>query len=273
MNLTAILHAVLLGLTVALSHPREPSNELSLPAARRSRLTDRLNTLFTHNSSDTPPTVTYNANWAGAVLTGAGYRSATGTIQVPAIRLPPGADSNVLHAVSAWVGIDGEYACPNAILQVGVDMYMNHSVPAYWAWLEWFPNRSTYLTDFVIRPGDSITMTVMATSRSSATFSITNHATGQKDSASLADQAPLLCGFNAEWIVEDFWGSDGVPLVDFGSVAFTGALFETDTGISGGVEGAKMDGVKEKAGGPAVIECEKLGGSELTCEYKKGASP
>ena len=134
MKLPAIIHAVLLGVTAALSLPREPSDGFSLPAARRSRLTDRLNTLFTHNSSDTPPTVTYNQNWAGAVLTGAGYRSVTGTIQVPEIRLPPGDNSDVLHAVSAWVGIDGEYACPNAILQVGVDMYMNHSVPAYWAW-------------------------------------------------------------------------------------------------------------------------------------------
>jgi hypothetical protein len=134
MKLTAILHAVLLGLTTALSLPKEPSDGLTLPAARRSRLTDRLSTLFTHNASDTPPTVAYNQNWAGAVLTGAGYRSVTGTIQIPGIRLPAGADSNVLHAVSAWVGIDGEYACPNAILQVGVDMYMNHSVPTYWAW-------------------------------------------------------------------------------------------------------------------------------------------
>ena len=138
---------------------------------------------------------------------------------------------------------------------------------------EWFPNRSTYLTDFVIRPGDTITMTVVATSLSSATFSITNHATGQKDTATLADQAPLLCGFNAEWIVEDFWGSDGVPLVDFGAVAFSGAVFTTDTGISGGIGGAKMYGVKEKSGGQAAIECEKLGGSGLTCEYKEGASP
>jgi hypothetical protein len=117
-------------------------------------------------------------------------------------------------------------------------------------------------------------MTVVATSLSSATFSLTNHATGQKDTATLADQAPLLCGFNAEWIVEDFWGTDGVPLVDFGSLTFTAAVFKTDTGISGGVEGAKMDGVKEKAGGKAAIECEKLGGSGLTCAYnKQGASP
>jgi hypothetical protein len=111
-------------------------------------------------------------------------------------------------------------------------------------------------------------MNVTAGSLSSATFSITNHRTGQTDSATLADQAPMLCGFNAEWIVEDFWASDGVPLADFGSINFTEARFATDTGVTGGVEGAKMDWVKEDAVGEAVIECGKVGGDGVSCLYK-----
>ncbi|KAH6842710.1 peptidase A4 family-domain-containing protein [Chaetomium sp. MPI-CAGE-AT-0009] len=273
MKLTAILHAALLGSTAALSFFNGPSNIPSLPVARRSRFTDRLNSLFPQGSSDDLPGVNYSQNWAGAILVGAGYRTVAATIHVPVIRLPPGANSDKLHAVSAWVGIDGEYACPNAILQVGVDMYMNHSEAAYWAWFEWYPNRSTHLTDFAISAGDSITMNVSATSLSSATFAITNHNTGQTDTGTLADQAPLMCGFSAEWIVEDFWDSDGVPLVDFGSVAFTGATFSTDSGITAGVEGAKLEGIKEGWVGDPVIECEKLGGDALSCGYKGGKHP
>lgn len=134
MKLTAILRAALLGSIAVLALPIDSPQDGILPAIRGSRLRNRLKTLFVDTTEETPPTASYNQNWAGAVLTGAGYRSITGTIKVPELQLPVDANSSVLHAVSAWVGIDGEYACPNAILQVGVDMYLNNSIPAYWAW-------------------------------------------------------------------------------------------------------------------------------------------
>jgi hypothetical protein len=134
MKLTAVLRAVLLGSITTLAFPTNHHQDEPLPIVRRSRLSNRLKALFAQATGETPPTVNYNQNWAGAVLTGAGYRTITGTIKVPDMKLPLSANSNVLHAVSAWVGIDGEYACPNAILQVGVDMYLNNSIPAYWAW-------------------------------------------------------------------------------------------------------------------------------------------
>lgn len=111
-----------------------------------------------------------------------------------------------------------------------------------------------------------------ATSLSSATFSVTNHRTGQVDSATLADRAPMLCGLSAEWVVEDFWASNGVPLADFGSITFTGARFATDTGVTGGVEAASMDGVKETVGGKTAIECNKVGGDGVSCVYQDAAA-
>ncbi|KAK4155597.1 peptidase A4 family-domain-containing protein [Chaetomidium leptoderma] len=279
MKLATVLHAVLLGSNTIFALRDDPTTDPPLPSIRRSRLSDGLKTLFfAHEDRDTtPPTVAYNQNCAGAVLTGAGYRSVTGTLQIPSIKLPPGANRDKLHAVSAWIGIDGEHACPNSMLQVGVDMYLNNSISQYWAWFEWFPNHSTYLTDFAIRAGDTLTMNITAASLSSAEFAITNHRTGQRDSATLTDPAaaaaaaPLLCGFSTEWMVEDFSASDGVPLVDFGGVAFTGAQFATDSGVTGGVEAAEMAGVKETADGQVVIECEKVGGDEVTCLYRGDA--
>ncbi len=82
----------------------------------------------------------------------------------------------------------------------------------------------------------------------------------------------MLCGFHAEWIVQDFWGSDGVPLVDFGSIAFGGAWFGTDSGVGGGVQGAKVEGVKESEGGEVVIECGKVGGEGVSCDFRGSAN-
>ncbi len=135
MKLTAVFLAAFLVITAILAMPTDPPFAITHHP--------RLKTLLTHNTDDTPPdgvppesppAETYDQNWAGAVLTGAGYRTVTGTVTVPSLRVPPGASSNELHAVSAWVGIDGDFACPNAMLQAGVDMYLNNSIPSYWAW-------------------------------------------------------------------------------------------------------------------------------------------
>jgi hypothetical protein len=133
MKFAAILHAALLGSVTGLAVPSYTPDD-PRPTIRGSRLIDRLQTLSADRPQVTPTAAPYSSVWAGAVLTGAGYRTVVGSIQVPPIRLPPNASSDELHGVSAWVGIDGQDACPNAILQVGVDMFLNHSVTQYWAW-------------------------------------------------------------------------------------------------------------------------------------------
>lgn len=128
---------MMLGAAAISALPHVDASGKALASTRHSKFAHRLRTLFPPGEraeGDNPPAVTYDTNWAGAVLTGAGYRTVTGTITVPAVRLPRGTNSNALHAVSAWVGIDGERACPHAILQAGVDMFMNHSSAVYWAW-------------------------------------------------------------------------------------------------------------------------------------------
>lgn len=136
MKFLALLHiALLTAATTTFAFPTaEPPTSPPQVPSRRSRPSSSLPNLFPCDSNANPPTVTYTQNWAGAVLTGAGYRTVAATITVPPVRLPPGSNSDVLHGVSAWVGIDGAHACPDAILQAGVDMYMNHSIPRYWAW-------------------------------------------------------------------------------------------------------------------------------------------
>jgi hypothetical protein len=131
MKLVALISAALAGFSTVLA---SPACHQKFASVRRSRLRGQAALPVPSTDDTNPPAETYNGNWAGAVLTGAGYRTVTGTITLPPLRLPPGADSNALHAVSAWVGIDGQPACPNAILQLGVDMYLNASEPSYSAW-------------------------------------------------------------------------------------------------------------------------------------------
>ena len=138
MKFTASLLGAMLGassiLALPLDQPGSQPTQLT-PSSRRSSPNTSLKTLSGYGPGNaSPPAVYYDKNWAGAVQTGAGYKSVTGTITVPPVKLPPGANPEVLHAVSAWVGIDGELACQDTILQAGVDMYMNHSIPEYWAW-------------------------------------------------------------------------------------------------------------------------------------------
>jgi hypothetical protein len=133
---------------------------------------------------------------------------------------------------------------------------------------EWWPNKPTYLTDFAIHAGDTVALNLTATSLESATFSILNQRTGQIDRATITDEAPRLCGFNAEWIIEDFFASSGVPLVDFGTITFSGTRFVTDTGVQGNVEKARMTGVRESEGEQPVIDCLKMGSEVVGCSYK-----
>lgn len=79
--------------------------------------------------------VEYSSNWAGAVLIGSGFTEVTGTITVPTPSVPSGGNSRTEYAASAWVGIDGD-TCTTAILQTGVDLYVEGSETGYDAWYE-----------------------------------------------------------------------------------------------------------------------------------------
>jgi hypothetical protein len=84
--------------------------------------------------------VQYSSNWAGAVLVGSGYTSVTASIVVPTPREPSGGNSRTQYAASAWVGIDGD-TCGSAILQTGVDFYVQDGSVSFDCWYEWYPGK------------------------------------------------------------------------------------------------------------------------------------
>jgi hypothetical protein len=207
----------------------------------------------------------YSSNWAGAALTGSGYTTVTGTIVVPTPQEPSGGSSRTQYAASAWVGIDGN-TCQNAILQTGVDFYIEDGQASFDAWYEWFPDYAYNFDGFTINAGDTVKMTVTADSTSSGSAIIDNLSTGQSVSHSFSGESSDLCQTDAEWIVEDFSsGSSLVPFVDFDTVTFTDASVTAADGTSSGVTGATILDIQQN--NEVLTDCSISGDSTVTCSY------
>ncbi|KAF1969827.1 hypothetical protein BU23DRAFT_370621, partial [Bimuria novae-zelandiae CBS 107.79] len=209
--------------------------------------------------------VSYSSNWAGAILVGTGYKSVTGTITVPTPKKPSGASASTEYAASAWVGIDGD-TCQDAILQTGVDFYIQGSTVSFNAWYEWYPHPSIDFTGITVRAGDQIKMTVTASSTSGGSAVIQNLTTGKTVTKTFTGETNKLCETNAEWIVEDFSsGNSMVPFANFGTVNFKSASVTTTSGSTLGVTGAEIIDIKQ--GSTVYTDCSTSGSSTVTCKY------
>lgn len=202
--------------------------------------------------------VEYSSNWAGAILIGTGYTSVTGTFTVPT--------PSTTGSGSAWVGIDGD-TCDTAILQTGIDWTKSGSSITYDAWYEWYPDYAYDFSGISLAAGDSITVTVTATSKTAGTAVIENNTNGDKVTHTFTNEGSEgdLCEYNAEWIVEDFEeGSSLVKFADFGTVTFTGAS-ATDGSGSVGVSGATIIDIEQSS--KVLTDCSTSGSSSVTCTY------
>ncbi|KAF8314021.1 concanavalin A-like lectin/glucanase [Clavulina sp. PMI_390] len=146
--------------------------------------------------------VQYSSNWSGAVLVAntATYKSVTATFTVPTPAKPSGGSSSTTYSASAWVGIDGD-TCGNAILQTGLDFSVQGTSVSYDAWYEWYPDYAYDFSGISFSAGDSVTITVTATSTKAGSAVIKNNTTGKSVSKSLTSTY-ALCETNAEWCVQ-----------------------------------------------------------------------
>lgn len=215
----------------------------------------------------------YSTNWAGGVLEGSGFKTVTGTFTIPKVTIPSGGSSRTLYSASAWVGIDG-YSCSSAILQTGVDFSIQNGVVSYDSWYEWYPDYSYDFTGISFSAGDSVTVTVTASSKTGGVATIKNNSKGTSVSHTFTSQtAGSLCQTDAEWIVEDFTqiSSNGqeslVPLVDFGTVTFTGASATTNSGSKLGPANAEVIDLTS-ANGRTVLTDVTVGSSSVSVVYE-----
>jgi len=200
----------------------------------------------------------YSENWAGAILIGTGYTSVTAEFVVP--------QPSTTGSGSAWVGIDGD-TCDTAILQTGVDWTKSGSSYSYDAWYEWYPDYAYDFSGISIAAGNTIKVTVTATSETAGTAVIENVSTGTTVSHTFSNEASegSLCEYNAEWIVEDYEsGSSLVKFADFGTVTFTGCS-ATDGSGTVGTTGATVIDIEQN--GKVLTDCSVPSSSEVTCTY------
>ncbi|TVY57597.1 Aspergillopepsin-2, partial [Lachnellula suecica] len=203
--------------------------------------------------------VSYSTNWAGAVLTappaGSTFTSVSATFVVPT---PSGSG-----AASAWVGIDGD-TYQNSILQTGVDFTVTGGRVTYDAWYEWYPDYAYDFTGITFRSGDTVSLSVTASSATAGTAVIENVTTGQTVSKAITSTS-RLGGQNAEWIVEDFEQNGGmVEFANFGTVTFANAV----AGYSGGgtetAAGAEIMDIKQNG---QVLTSSSASGSSVTVKH------
>ncbi|KAI9376439.1 peptidase A4 family-domain-containing protein [Aspergillus egyptiacus] len=272
MKLTLLTTAALIG--GALTHPSNLASRIKARSLhRRSHPLDPL-------SGEEPGTqpdfrtakaaaTAYSNNWAGAVREqpgpGGPYTAVSATFTVPEPTAAPG--SNGMQAGSAWVGIDGNtYSA--AILQTGVDFYLENGQVSNSAWFEWFPD---YAYDFNIgvNTGDVVVAKVQSFSPSEGVAIIENRSTGEKATQTLVAPKPeaTLAGQNADWIVEEFQSGDSiVALTDFGTVQFTGCEAQAKNGDVLGLNGATIIELRQKD--EVLTEVAIDGSKRLTVKCK-----
>ncbi|EKV11687.1 Aspergillopepsin, putative [Penicillium digitatum] len=202
--------------------------------------------------------VQYSKNWAGVVRANppasATYTAVSATFNVPEPTATD--DSGDIQAVSAWVGIDGD-TYTKAILQTGIDSYLQDGKQTFDAWYEWYP-LSAENFDLELSAGDVIVAKVESYSPSKGVAIIENKSSGQRATKTLSapSSSATLAGQNAEWIVEDFnTGNSMVPLVNFGTVDFTGARAEAG-GTKYGVKNAAVLDIQQNGDVKAHVEIQ-----------------
>jgi hypothetical protein len=163
-----------------------------------------------------------SSNWAGYVVTGAGFSSVTGTWVQPAIDCT----STGASASAFWVGLGGNGSGSNALEQAGTSAECAaDGTAAYSAWYELVPAPSITLP-LAIEPGDTITATVTVAG-TKVTMTVQNATSGRSVTRIRRMAAPDTS--SAEWIAEapSLCSRNGfcrtVTLSDFGKVRFTNA--------------------------------------------------
>lgn len=212
--------------------------------------------------------VQYSNNWAGVVREqpppSGTYSAVSATFTVPD---PTATDnSGDLQAASVWVGIDGD-TYTKAILQTGIDSYIQNGQKTFDAWYEWYPDSAENF-DLSLSAGDVIVAKVESSSPSKGVAIIENISSGQAVTKSLSapSTSATIAGQNAEWIVEDFnSGSSQVPFANFGKVLFTGAQADAADGQYGVNDGAILD---IQQNGKLLADVNVLSDTEFSVTYQ-----
>ena len=133
-----------------------------------------------------------SSNWSGYAVTGNGYTAASGTWVVPSVSATRKATYS-----SNWVGIDGFNN--SSLIQTGTESDWYSGSAHYDAWWEILPAAETVIPSLSVRPGDTMTASVVKGSGTSWTITIRDVTTGKSFTTVQAYNGP---GTSAEWVEE-----------------------------------------------------------------------
>jgi hypothetical protein len=163
-----------------------------------------------------------STNWSGYALSGGPYTSVVSSWVQPAVKC---SGSNQYAAF--WDGLDG-YG-DDTVEQTGSMGYCTTSgsrhsrtfAPVYYAWYEMYP---AAMVEFLkpVKPGDQITASV--TGSSNGNFTLVLSDARQKWTETVNETLPNPALSSAEVVAEAPSSGSVLPLADFGTVTFTGAL-------------------------------------------------
>jgi hypothetical protein len=183
----------------------------------------RSTTLRAGLASSADPTVISSANWAGYMASGAagGYTSVASSWTEPSGRCGQDGGGQGDQYSAFWVGLDG-YS-DSTVEQTGSEVDCSGSTPEYSAWYEMYPGAPVYFTN-PVKPGDEFSGSV---TYENSKFQITLADSTQGWSQTVSQPLAAAELSSAEVVAEApcCTASGGVlPLTDFGSASFTGAM-------------------------------------------------
>jgi len=168
---------------------------------------------------------TSSSNWSGYAAYNATFTDVKGSWVQPAATC----NTSGAKYASFWVGLDGYKS--SSVEQLGTDSDCSSlNNPNYYAWWEMYPNPSHQISGFAVHPGDTIYAKVSRLA-TAYTLYIKNVTTGQTFSTT---QVSTAANSSAEWVAEApsqciIIFCRVLPLTNFGTVTFTGALATNGT--------------------------------------------
>jgi len=159
----------------------------------------------------------YSLNWSGYIAAAAPkYGSVAASWQEPAGSCRGGDQYS-----SFWAGLDGLHS--KTVEQIGTEVDCHGNTPIYYAWYELYPAAPVKLAG-PVKPADKISASVTATAGGSFVLKISD---AGKWTVRKKVDLPSAKRASAEVIAEApcCTASGGIlPLADFGTVRFTGAM-------------------------------------------------
>jgi hypothetical protein len=151
------------------------------------------------------------------VKTGSGFTSTSANFRVPTLL--------TTHAGTAatWVGLDGAGASDRYLIQTGIEEDVINRQATYYAWWEVITPTSAApeikFTTLAIRPGDSISASVVKGTAGHWTMTIKDNTTKRSASHTVSFAGK---GLSAEWIQEDTVNNGYISAApDWQSVSFS----------------------------------------------------